>query len=150
MAAIMLHFIRVYTVFKGKNDLQTKEYNMFLKIITWQPYICTMNYPMFILSNQREESISIQRVNSFNWILKILASLCSSLGVASTRSSSVCWPIQFWSNLLQSGWFDRIFYLNHVTKSEFCFLKWKRKKKLYTDSDRQIYFCSKWGKIKLH
>ena len=26
---IMLHFIRVYTVCKGKNDLQTKEYNIF-------------------------------------------------------------------------------------------------------------------------
>ena len=25
----MLHFIRVYTVCKGKNDRQTKEYNIF-------------------------------------------------------------------------------------------------------------------------
>ena len=27
--SIMLHFIRVYTVCKGKNDFQTKEYNIF-------------------------------------------------------------------------------------------------------------------------
>ena len=29
--SIMLHLIRVYTVCKGKKDLQTKEYNIFLK-----------------------------------------------------------------------------------------------------------------------
>ena len=58
----MLHFIRVYTVCKGKKDLKKKENNIFLKIITWHPQICTMNYPKFIVSNQKEESISIQRV----------------------------------------------------------------------------------------
>ena len=30
--SIMLHFIRVYTVCKGKKDLETKEYNIFLKL----------------------------------------------------------------------------------------------------------------------
>ena len=28
----MLHFIKVYTVCKGKKDLQTKEYNIFVKL----------------------------------------------------------------------------------------------------------------------
>ena len=31
---IMQHFIRVYTVCKGKIEFQTKEYNIFWKIIT--------------------------------------------------------------------------------------------------------------------
>ena len=35
--SIMLHFIRVFTVCKGKKDLQTKEYNIFVKIITDTP-----------------------------------------------------------------------------------------------------------------
>ena len=30
--SIMLHFIRVYTVFKGKKDLLTKEYNIIFKL----------------------------------------------------------------------------------------------------------------------
>ena len=59
--SITLHFIRVYTVFKGEKDLQTKEYNFFL-FITCYPQICTMDYPKFITSNQKEESIGIQRV----------------------------------------------------------------------------------------
>ena len=29
---IMRHFIRVYPVCKGRKDLQTKEYNIFLKL----------------------------------------------------------------------------------------------------------------------
>ena len=29
---IMMHFIRVHTVCKGRKDLQTKEYNIFLKL----------------------------------------------------------------------------------------------------------------------
>ena len=29
--SIMLHFIRVYTVCNGKNDLQTKEYTIFFE-----------------------------------------------------------------------------------------------------------------------
>ena len=33
----MLHFIRVYSVCKGKTDLQTKEYNLFFLILTWHP-----------------------------------------------------------------------------------------------------------------
>ena len=31
---LTLHFIRVFAVCKGKNDLKTKEYNIFFKIIT--------------------------------------------------------------------------------------------------------------------
>ena len=59
--SIMLHFIRVYTVCKGEKDIQTKEYDT-LKIITLHPFIFTMDYPKVIASNQKEESISIQRV----------------------------------------------------------------------------------------
>ena len=33
-----------------------------MKIITSHPWICTMNFPKFIVSNQKEESTSIQRV----------------------------------------------------------------------------------------
>ena len=62
---IELHFIRVYTICKGKKDLMTKDYNIFLKIIISHPYICTMDYPKFIVSNQKEESISIQKVNNY-------------------------------------------------------------------------------------
>ena len=43
---------------------KTKEYKTFLKIITSNPCICKMEYPKFILSIQKEESIRIQRVKS--------------------------------------------------------------------------------------
>ena len=39
-----------------------KKIQYFLKNITCHPQICTMDYPKFIVSNQKEESISIQRV----------------------------------------------------------------------------------------
>ena len=55
--SIMLHFISVYTVCKDKKDLLTKN----TIYITGHP-ICTMDYHKFIVSNQKEESISIQRV----------------------------------------------------------------------------------------
>ena len=58
----MLHFIRVYTVCKGKEDLQTKEYN-FLKYNLTSPDMY-IDYPNFVVSNQKEESINIQRVKS--------------------------------------------------------------------------------------
>ena len=61
---IMLHFIRVYTV-KGKKDLQTKEFNIFFFKYNLTPWICKMDYPKFIVSNQKEESSSIQRVKKF-------------------------------------------------------------------------------------
>ena len=42
--------------------MQTKKYNIFLNYnLTAKIY--TMDYPKFIVSNQKEESISIQRVN---------------------------------------------------------------------------------------
>ena len=58
--SIMLHFISVYTVCKDKKCLQTKEYNMFFN---YNLTPLDMYYvPKFIVSNQKEESISIQRV----------------------------------------------------------------------------------------
>ena len=89
---IMLHFIRVYTVCKGKKIFRQKNtilfvnynltplniYNVLSQVycikpryvqwtipsLLYQTKICTMNYPKFIVSNQEEESISIQRVNN--------------------------------------------------------------------------------------
>ena len=60
--SIMLHFIWVYTVCKGKIRSSDKKYNMFHKNYNLTP-ICTMDYLKFIASNQKEEAISIQRVN---------------------------------------------------------------------------------------
>ena len=37
----------------------------FLKTKTQHPKISTMDYPKFIVSNQKEESISIQRVKGY-------------------------------------------------------------------------------------
>ena len=59
--SILLHFIWVYTVCKGKNDLQTNKYNIFFqnyKLITLEKY----NGLSHIALNQKEESIGIQRV----------------------------------------------------------------------------------------
>ena len=50
-----LHF------FKGKNDLQTKEYNFLTNLTPLDMY---NGLSKVIVSNQKEESISIQRVNS--------------------------------------------------------------------------------------
>ena len=44
----VLHFIRVCNVCKGKNDLQTKEYNIFLKIITWHPRYVQWTIPSLL------------------------------------------------------------------------------------------------------
>ena len=68
--SIMLHFIRVYTVCKGKKHLQTKKIQYFLKIITWHPKICTMDYPKFIASNKKGESISLQWVKKGSRIVQ--------------------------------------------------------------------------------
>ena len=35
----------------------------YLKVITDDPLIHTMDHPKFVVSNQKEDSISIQRVN---------------------------------------------------------------------------------------
>ena len=47
------------------------EYNIFCKLKPDIPNICTIDSPKFIVSNQKEESISIQRVYvvsiSFQW-----------------------------------------------------------------------------------
>ena len=47
----VLHFIRVCNVCKGKNGLQTKEYNIFLKIITITLDMYN-GLSQFIVSNQ--------------------------------------------------------------------------------------------------
>ena len=67
--SILLHFIRVYSFCKGYKDLQTKEYNIFENYkLTPLDKICTMDYPKFTVSNQKEESISIQRVKKLAMI----------------------------------------------------------------------------------
>ena len=57
--SMTLHFIRVYTVRKGKNIFRQKN-------TTWNPKICTIAKYKFVASNQKEESISIQRVKYCN------------------------------------------------------------------------------------
>ena len=59
---IMQHFIRVYSVCKGKKS-SDKIIQYFLKTITRHPWICTIDYPKFIISNKNEETMSIQRIN---------------------------------------------------------------------------------------
>ena len=49
---------------KGKKTSSEKRKQHFLKIITRHPWICTMEYPKFIVSHQMEESIRIQRVET--------------------------------------------------------------------------------------
>ena len=58
--SIMLHFIRVYTVCKGKKDLQTKENNIFGKLYPGSPR-CLNGLPQVYVSNQKKESISVQK-----------------------------------------------------------------------------------------
>ena len=48
---IMRHFSRVYTVCKGKNDLQTKEYNFYENYNLTALDMYVMDYPKFIVSN---------------------------------------------------------------------------------------------------
>ena len=59
--SIMLHFIRVYTVCKGKKDLQTKNV-VFFENYNMTPLDMYNGLPKFNVSTQKEESISIQRV----------------------------------------------------------------------------------------
>ena len=56
------HFIRVCTVCLDKTTLQKKKYNIIWKIIPCDPFIYSMDHPKFIVSNQNEESVGIQRV----------------------------------------------------------------------------------------
>ena len=60
-----LHSIRVYTVCKGKTDLQTI---FFLNFNLTPLDMYNGLYPKFIVSNQKKESISIQRVKFMIWI----------------------------------------------------------------------------------
>ena len=41
-----------------KNELQRKKYNFYMEIIACDPLIYIMDHPKFIVSNQKEESIS--------------------------------------------------------------------------------------------
>ena len=67
--SILLHFIRVYSVCKGYKVLQTKEYNIFENYkLTPLDKICTMDYLKFTVSNQKDKSISIQRVKKLAMI----------------------------------------------------------------------------------
>ena len=67
--SILLHFIRVYSVCKGYKVLQTKEYNIFENYkLTPLDKICTMDYPKFTVSNQKDKSISIKRVKKLAMI----------------------------------------------------------------------------------
>ena len=52
----------------SKKDLQTKN-SIFFEIITLHPRLCKMDYSKFMVSNETEESISIQRVKQIVWIL---------------------------------------------------------------------------------
>ena len=54
---IMLYFIRVHTVCYDKNNLQRNKYIFYVKIITYDPSVYTMDHPKFIASNQKEEFI---------------------------------------------------------------------------------------------
>ena len=45
-----------------ENDIQGKKHNFYLKSITCDPSIYIMGYPKFIVSSQKEESISAYRV----------------------------------------------------------------------------------------
>ena len=64
----MLHFIRVCTVCNGKSNLQKNEYNIFFKIYNMKHLICSMGYSKFVPSNQKEESISTQRVKNEEFV----------------------------------------------------------------------------------
>ena len=66
--SIMLHFIRVFTVFKGKKYRQAKECDIFENYYLTPLYtnVCTTDCPKFNVSNQKEKSISIQRVKKVN------------------------------------------------------------------------------------
>ena len=50
----------LHCLYLGKKSLQTKNTISF-KVISQHPNICTMDYPQFIATNQKEESIRTQR-----------------------------------------------------------------------------------------
>ena len=50
--------IRFYTICYDKTDLQRKQYKFYLKIMTYDLSIYTMDLPKFIVSRKKEESIS--------------------------------------------------------------------------------------------
>ena len=57
------HFIRIYTVCIGKKIFRLRN-TIFYENYNLAPLdkLCTVDYPKFIVSNHKEESISIQRV----------------------------------------------------------------------------------------
>ena len=69
----LLHFIRVYTICLDKNNLQRKIYNSHLEIIARVPMIYTIDYPKFIVSNQKEESNSAYRIKKSHEVDKSIS-----------------------------------------------------------------------------
>ena len=50
-------FHQVNTVCKGKKDLQKKEYNIFLKIITWRPRYVQWTIPSLLYQTKRKNPL---------------------------------------------------------------------------------------------
>ena len=66
---------------KRFQDKRTKEYNIcFLKILTWHPLIYTIDYPKCIVSNQKKESVSMQRAKTCAFdtalVILVLSHIC--------------------------------------------------------------------------
>ena len=55
----MRHFVRVYTAFKVNISIDK---NTFFKIIT--TFVYTKVYPKFIVLNQKEETVNIERLKT--------------------------------------------------------------------------------------
>ena len=70
--SIILHFICILTVCKGKKDLQTKKFNILLKIYNLTPQDTDIGLSEVYCIIPEEESISIQRDNP-NFVHKKLS-----------------------------------------------------------------------------
>ena len=55
--SIMLHFIRVYIVWKGKKDNQTKEYNIFWKLKPDTPRYVQWTIPSLLYQTRRKNPL---------------------------------------------------------------------------------------------
>ena len=58
------HHLGLHCLLQLKQSSE-KEIIFYLEIITCEPAICIMDHPKFIVSNQKEESISALRLISF-------------------------------------------------------------------------------------
>ena len=61
---IMRHFIRIYTVCKGKNNLQGKKYNFIWKLQPETPWNRHCTIPSLLFQTKRTKSISASRVKT--------------------------------------------------------------------------------------